>query len=208
MLLKDRLRRLVDVDTRAGRVFGLVVQFLILLSLVTFCIETLPDLTEGQREALRMIETSTVALFTLEYVVRVAAAARPGAYIFSFFGVIDLLAILPFYVARGLDLRAVRVVRLFRVLRTLKLVRYSRAVARFRAALGEVREELALFAFLTVMVLFLASVGIYYCEREAQPDVFTSVFDAMWWSVATLTTVGYGDIYRLPPWASCSRLSC
>ena len=190
------LRRLVeDSDTPAGRAFDITVQALILVSLVTFSLETLPNLSDSARAWLHWIEVGTVVVFSVEYVLRVLVAQRKAAYIFSFFGIVDLLAILPFYLRTGLDLRSVRALRLVRLVRILKLARYSRALRRFHLAFVEAREELLLYLGATAILMFLASVGIYYCENSAQPEAFGSVFDALWWSVATFTTVGYGDVY-------------
>ena len=116
---------------------------------------------------------------------------------FSFYGLIDLASILPFYVARGVDLRAIRAFRLLRLLRLLKLVRYSRALERFRRAFHDIRAELTLFLATCTIVVYLSSVGIYYFESRVQPETFGSVFHSMWWAIATLTTVGYGDVYPI-----------
>ncbi|MBE9080534.1 ion transporter [Romeria aff. gracilis LEGE 07310] len=95
----------------------------------------------------------------------------------------------------SIDLRSLRIFRLFRLARMLKLLRYGRAVDHFRMAFITIRTELTLFLITCAFVIYLASVGIYYFERVAQPETFGSVFDCMWWAVATLTTVGYGDVY-------------
>ncbi len=193
---KARIRSVVqETETPLGRSFDLTIQTLIVLSVVSFSIETLPDLSPTARQVLRGIEVATVAAFTAEYGLRFWLAERKWAFVFSFYGIVDLLAIAPFYIVRGLDLRSIRVFRLFRLLRLLKVTRYSRAVSRFRQAFGDIRSELAVFLVACVFVVYVASVGIYYFESKAQPDVFGSVFSSMWWAVATLTTVGYGDAY-------------
>jgi voltage-gated potassium channel len=192
------LRRVVEQnDTKWGRVFDLVVQLLIVISLVSFSIETLPHLSPETQRWLRYIEIFTVAAFTIEYLLRLVVAKRKLSYIFSFFGLVDLLAILPFYLAPAYDLRSVRAFRLLRLFRAFKMARYSKAVQRFHRAFLIAREELVLFLLVTVMLLFLAAVGIYYFEHEAQPEKFASVFHSLWWSVITLMTVGYGDIYPI-----------
>lgn len=186
-----------DSDTRAGKAFDLGIQVVIVFSLICFSIETLPDLSTATRRILKWIEIASVAIFTVEYLARVYVASNKRAFIFSFFGIIDLLAILPFYLSTGLDLRSLRAFRLLRLVRILKLARYSAAARRFHRAFIIAREELALFLFATLIVIYLAGVGIYHFEYPAQPKVFSSVFHSLWWAVATLTTVGYGDVYPI-----------
>jgi len=184
-----------DSDTRAGRLFDLTVQALVLISLVSFSIETLPNLGNRTIQTLRWIEIVTVGLFTIEYVLRLAVADRKLGFAFSFFGIVDLVAILPFYLALGIDLRSIRVVRFLRLFRILKLGRYSRAIQRFHRALLIAREDLILFGVVALILLYVSAVGIYFFERQAQPEQFASIFHSLWWAIVTLTTVGYGDVY-------------
>jgi voltage-gated potassium channel len=127
----------------------------------------------------------------------VLVADRKLRFVFSFFGLVDLLAILPFYIATGVDLRSARALRMIRLVRVLKVARYSAAVARLGLAFRLAREELLLFLGASLIVVYVAAVGIYYFENPAQPDAYASVFHAMWWAVVTLTTVGYGDVYPI-----------
>ena len=192
------LKRMVEQsDTRAGRWFDAVVFALIVVSLITFSIETLPNLPPPAAAMLYWIEFATVLLFTGEYLLRLAVADSRWRFVRSFFGVLDLVAILPFYLAAGVDLRAVRTFRLLRLLRILKLTRYSDAVRRLRRASGIVREELVLFLNVALILIFLSAVGIYYFEHDRQPEHFASVFHSLWWAVVTLTTVGYGDMFPI-----------
>ena len=115
-------------DTKWGRVFALTVQFLIALSMVTFSIETLPNLSDQVKTVLWTVELVTVGLFTVEYLLRVYVADHRLRFVTSFFGIVDLLAILPFYLSLGIDLRSIRAFRLLRLFRIFKLARYSRAV--------------------------------------------------------------------------------
>jgi len=174
-----------------------LIQLLIILSLISFALETLPNLSETQREILSVFEITTVLVFTVEYLIRLYFTVPRRSYAFSFFGLIDLVAILPFYIAGGIDLRTVRACRLLRLFRLLKLARYSSAMQRYHRAFMIAREELILFGFTALIMFYLASVGIYYFEHTAQPETFASVFHSFWWAVATLTTVGYGDIYPI-----------
>jgi voltage-gated potassium channel len=184
-----------DTESFSGKVFAFTIQLLIITSLVTFTIDTLPDLSSDTKELLYHIEVFTVIVFTVEYLLRIVVAEKKSAFIFSFYGMVDLVAILPFYLSTGLDLRAVRVFRLLRLVRILKLFRYNQAVKRFHRALIIAKEELILFGFVAVIMLYLSAVGIYYFENAAQPDQFKSVIHSLWWAVTTLTTVGYGDMF-------------
>ncbi|WP_444894099.1 ion transporter [Microbulbifer sp. TRSA001] len=189
-------RRLIDnYESKSGKYFSIFIQCLIVASLVSFSISTIPDLTQSQKGFLHAFEVFSVIVFTVEYLGRVYVAKNKLNFIFSFYGLIDLLAFLPFYIASGLDLRALRVVRLFQVFRVLKLLRYSKAVARFSRAFRMVKEELVLFGVTALILLYLAAVGIYYFENTAQSEQFKSIFHSLWWAVTTLTTVGYGDMY-------------
>lgn len=190
------VKRMVETsDTLAGRVFDFTIQGLIVVSLISFAVETLPDLSPGTQRTLHVLEVAIVSIFTAEYLLRIAVANRKLRFIFSFFGLVDLLAILPFYIASGIDLRSIRVLRLLRLFRTLKVLRYGRAVQRLRTAFALAKEDLVLFFAASLLMLYVSAVGIYYFERSAQPEVFASVFHSLWWAVATLTTVGYGDVY-------------
>ncbi|WP_328187845.1 ion transporter [Marinobacter sp. OP 3.4] len=170
---------------------------LILFSVVTFSIGTLPNLSPTTKAFLYYSEIVVVGLFSIEYLCRIYISTQKLRFIFSFYGLIDLLAILPFYLGLFIDLRALRLVRLLRLLRILKLARYNLAIFRFVRAIYLAKEELIIFTIASFVLLFLAAVGIYHFEHEAQPEVFRSILDALWWAVATLTTVGYGDIYPI-----------
>jgi voltage-gated potassium channel len=198
MSLKQKIRDVVDdVDSTVGKVFSNFIQALIILSLVTFSLDTLPDLSEPARKILDLIEVITVGIFTVEYLLRILVAERRIRFIFSFLGLVDLISILPFYIVAGLDLRSLRVFRLFRLVRILKLVRYNEAIKRFYRAFVIAKEELILFGIVALILLYLSAVGIYYFENSAQPEHFRSVFHSLWWAVVTLTTVGYGDVYPI-----------
>ena len=182
-----------------GRSVILLLYGLIGLSTISIGIETLPGLPSWATSLLGVGEVITVAVFTVEYVLRIAITANRLAYVRSFFGIVDLLAILPFYLSLGIDLRALRAFRLLRLFRLFKIARYHNAIGRLGRAISMVREELIVFATVAVFTLYLCGIGIYYFEHAAQPKVFASVFDGMWWAAVTLTTVGYGDVYPVTP---------
>ena len=170
------LRSIVeDNTTRTGRVFDLGIQLLIVYSLITFSIETVPGLSPETSSFLQRSEVVVVAIFTIEYLLRVLVATNRLGFVFSFFGLIDLCAILPFYLSTGLDLRSLRSLRFLRLFRLLKLVRYSVAIRRLHHAFLLAKEEVVMFLGVTLILLFLAATGIYYFEHEAQPAKFASV---------------------------------
>lgn len=182
-------------DTKEGKIFDLFIQFFIILSLVTFSIDTLPNLSVGLRNILRVLEIITVMTFSIEYLLRIFVADKKLHFVFSFYGIIDLLAILPFYLRLGIDLRSIRSIRMLRLFRMFKFVRYSKAICRLHRAFSIIKEELVLFFVTTCILLYLSAAGIYFFENAAQPDAFKSIFHSLWWATITLTTVGYGDIY-------------
>lgn len=177
-----------------GRKVVLALQGLIVLSVLSIGIETLPGLRPGVSRALAALETVTIIVFTAEYLVRLVVTPRPLRYVFSFWGLIDLLAILPYYLLTGVDLRSLRAFRLLRLFRLFKLTRYTAAADRLAVALRGVVGELALFTCVALVITYICALCIYYFEHDAQPEAFASVFHAMWWAAVTLTTVGYGDV--------------
>jgi voltage-gated potassium channel len=197
-MLKSKLRSIIeDNTTRKGKIFDYTIQVLILLSLVSFSFETLPDNSKEIRELLRIFEYFCVIIFSIEYVLRIYVSEKPLNYIFSFYGIIDLLSILPFYLTSTIDLRAFRIFRIFRIFRAFKLIRYNKALRRFSLAFTIIKEEVVLFFMVTLILVFLSASGIYFFENEAQPDVFSSLFASLWWAIVTLTTVGYGDVFPI-----------
>ncbi|MEM1082031.1 MAG: ion transporter [Pseudomonadota bacterium] len=172
-----------------------IIAALIVFSAVCFALETLPNVRPTTLQFLHYSEVLVVAVFTIEYLYRIFSAPSKRRFIFSFYGLVDLIAILPFYLATALDLRSLRLLRLLRVLRLLKLARYHKAFNRLARAIRLAREELVIFSLATLVFIYLAAVGIYYFEHPVQPEVYRSVFDSLWWAVTSLTTVGYGDMY-------------
>jgi voltage-gated potassium channel len=194
----DRLKSFIDhPETAGGRAFDIFIQAMVVISVVAYSVETLPNLNSDIRLFLDGLEAFTVTVFTIEYCLRLLVAKPKHKYVFSFFGLIDLCAILPYYFSLGVDLRTVRAVRLIRLVRLLKLARYNSAMRRFHLALSIAREEIILFAGVTLILLYFAAIGIHHFESESQPETFGSVFHCLWWAVVTLTTVGYGDVYPI-----------
>ncbi|MBO6879786.1 ion transporter [Winogradskyella sp.] len=196
--MKETVKSIVEYnDNKLSKSFAVFIQVLIVLSVITFSIETLPNLKPQTKVILNSIEIFCVIIFTLEYLARIYVADNKPKFIFSFFGLIDFFAILPFYLSFGVDLRSLRVLRMFRLFRLLKLVRYNKAMRHFTKAMILAKEQIVLFMGVTLVLIYFAAIGIYYFENEAQPEHFSSIFDSLWWSIVTLTTVGYGDVYPI-----------
>lgn len=188
---------LEDSTTKIGRRFEIFIQTLILLSVVSFSLDTIPNISEELSQILQGFEIFSISIFSIEYLLRIYVSKKPLQYIFSFYGFIDLIAILPFYLNGVLDLRFLRAFRILRIFRVVRLIKYNDALKRFKKAFAIVKEEIVLFFLITIVLVFITSAGIYYFEHEAQPEVFKSVFHSAWWSIVTLTTVGYGDVYPI-----------
>ena len=179
---------------------------LIIANVAAVALETVPDFSQRYGDELTAFETVSVLVFSLEYLLRLWVCTEhprmPGEkplrtrlrFMATPFAVIDLLAILPFFLALFMPAIDLRILRVFRLLRLLKLARYSPALATLARVL--VDERRALLAALLIMLglIMIASTAIYHAERSAQPEAFGSIPQAMWWALATLTTVGYGDV--------------
>ncbi len=190
----------------AGWIFNLVIILLIALSVVNVFIATF-NLPEDFREVLAGIEMITVIIFSVEYLLRLwttndlypelSPLRARLRYVFSLMSLIDLLAILPFYLPFLLpaNLISLRSLRLFRLLRILKMNRYTDELVSIGEVFKEKAHQLLASIFMVSLMLIIASLLIYNVEHDVQPDRFENAFSGIWWAVATLTTVGYGDIY-------------
>ena len=183
---------------------------LILLNITAVCLESIKDIGNKYEKSFYYFEMFSVFIFGIEYLLRVwSAPAREDLgqgssfikrlkYIFSFTGLIDFVAIIPSIITYfgGLDLRWLRVLRL---LRLLKISNYSSAIEDFFSAIMADWRSFTAALYLVLVALFLSSALMYIAENESQPDKFSSIPETMWWSLITLTTVGYGDVSPITP---------
>lgn len=209
MQIKKRLFEIIQAanpNDKASRVFDISLMTLIIFNVFLVIADTFV-LPETLKKISSTIETVSVIIFSIEYVLRIWTAdllfpdkkvwkARLK-YVFSFLALIDLMAIVPFYLPFFIrvDLRVLRILRIIRLLRVFKLNRYTNAITSVFVVFKNKKDELLSSVFVVVLLMIIASVLMFSIENEAQPQVFRNAFDALWWALATLTTVGYGDIY-------------
>ena len=189
-----------EADTKAGKAFDVALLIAIFLSVLTVVLETVPAIKEHQGSLLVAAEWTFTVLFTIEYVARLICAPRPLVYARSFFGLVDLISILPSYVlALGFSptIAVVRAVRLLRVFRVLKLGHMLSEASTLRQALWASRSKIAVF--LTFVIISVTLIGTAMYTIEGEESGFTSVPESMYWAVVTMTTVGYGDIAPVTP---------
>ena len=163
-------------------------------------IESEPSLSPSFKKFLSLFELFSIAVFSIEYILRTAHSLRKKkGYNFSFFGIIDLFSILPFYLQSlvGFDGRFIRIFRLFRVSRILKLGRFSKSFELLAKGINNVKTELYLTFSIAFVMLFFSAAGMYFIEGEVQPETFSSIRASFWWAVASLTGVGFEEIYPI-----------
>ncbi len=206
-LYSHNLRKGRNVSITESAIF-----LLIILNVVAIIVESFPDIESRYRHFFYLFEVVSVVIFSVEYLIRIwlaplrypelAAGAARWKFITSTYGLIDLFAILPFYLPYlvTLDGRLLRILRLLRIVRVFKLNRYSRSMQLVGDVFREVKNDLIVTLMVCLMLLLVASSIMFYLEHDAQPTRFTTILDSFWWAVATLTTVGYGDIYPITGW--------
>ncbi len=211
MSFRKRLYVLVDEDSRIGNVFNTLIILLIVLNMVAIILESVKSLQDQYDFWFEAFESFCLVIFTIEYVVRISTADyvfpqykgwRPFTkYIFSFMALVDLLSILPslllILLPQGLlaEMQFIRMLRIMRVFRVLKITRYSNSLRMMGDVLKEKSGELSITIFVALILMVIASTLMYYAEHTTQPDQFPDIVHAFWWAIATLTTVGYGDVY-------------
>jgi len=212
--LKQRLYRLLEAghpNDKASLLVDWCLITLIIANVTMVALETMPELVLDWRTEFLMFDIFSVAVFTVEYVARLWVCTEhpplshyPAAKVRLHFArrplmLIDLIAILPSYISLFFPFMDLRLLRIFRLLRLLKLARYSPALSTLMQVVLDERRALGAALLIMAGLIMVAATGIYYAERAAQPDAFGNIPQAMWWALATLTTVGYGDVVPITP---------
>ncbi|MGD1846068.1 MAG: ion transporter [Salibacteraceae bacterium] len=197
-------------DSWSRRVDILIIG-LIFLNILAVILESVEWIETAYYDWFYVLEMVSIGIFSIEYLLRLWSITEKKGfhhpilgrikYIFSFLSLVDLLAVLPAYLPLLLtvDTRIFRAIRVLRLFRILKLYRYNRAFNHIAAVFRSTREELVISLSAVLTLLVVASCLMYFIEHDVQPDAFGSIPETMWWGVATLTTVGYGDVYPITP---------
>ena len=187
--MRDKINfYLNDTKNKIAIGIDIFIYSIIFLTVIDHGLQTMPSMAK-YHDILERWEIVPIVVFSLEYILRIYSSPKRLGFIFSFWGLVDLLAIIPYYLGLPADLREIR------VLRFLSLLKYEPAALNISKAFNRIKKELIIFSLLAIFMLYVSAVGIYHFENPVQPENFTDIFHSMWWAVATLTTVGYGDIY-------------
>lgn len=196
-ILRQKIYILIyGTNTPAGKLFDILLLVLIMCSLMTIMLETIEEVNSAFHNELLVAEWIFTVLFTVEYILRIYCIDKPFKYIFSFYGIIDLLAILPmylsFFIAGGKVLSNIRTLRLFRLFRILKLFSFLEESTKLKIALLSSRPKIIVFLYTVVVISFTVGTLMYFIEGPEHG--FKNIPTSIYWTIITLTTVGYGDI--------------
>jgi len=215
-MTQQKIAKILDLPTKrynASWWFDLIIASLIILNFSLFILETVESFRAKYKSILDIIEVCSLSIFTLEYIMRIYAAPKSIEFknkknprihfIKSFYGIIDLVAILPGLLLRFFGIyfpsNAIRILRLLKVFRLFKLSRYFAAIKIMGKVLQKKKEQMIIAITMLMLLLMLSSIVMYYVENSKNAENFSSIPATMWWAVATLTTVGYGDISPITP---------
>lgn len=214
MKRKKRIFEILELATAgdtSSRIFDIFIITLIILNVIAVILQSMKSLDSRYAQLFWRFEIFSIAVFTVEYLLRLWSCTTDENIRMSIRGrikfaltplaLVDLFAILPFYIPMviPIDLRFIRILRLSRLFRMFKMTRYSRAFRTIGNVIKKSKEELAITLLVMAVLLLLSSSVMYIVERDVQPEVFSSIPAALWWGVATLTTVGYGDVCPITP---------
>jgi len=200
---QNRIHEVIfEADTPAGKFFDISLLVFICASVIVVILDSVHSLHDKYGDMFLMLEWIFTAYFTIEYILRVVSVARPRAYIFSFFGIIDFLATIPTYlslfIAAGHYFVIIRLLRLLRIFRLFKLTRFMKEGRVITSALKESQPKLTVFLFFVMLMVVLFGALMYVIEG-AQNEAFKDIPTSIYWAIVTLTTVGYGDISPVTP---------
>lgn len=185
-----------EADTPMGKWFDLLLIFVILLSVILVMLESVKEIDAQYHRQLLALEWVVTIFFTIEYIARIISIKKPAKYIFSFYGIIDFLSTIPLYLsyvfAGSQVFLALRAFRLLRVFRILKLVKFIGEASQLREALRASRTKIVVFIYVVLILSVILGTTMYLIESDEAG--FTSIPRSIYWTIVTLTTVGYGDI--------------
>lgn len=214
MTFRRRIYLTLEPTEKGGileRVFELLLIVIIVLNILAIVCESIKEVHQQYAHIFHQFEVFSVIFFTVEYLLRIYSIVENKRFsdpitgrikfITTPMALIDLMAFFPFYLSfLPLDLRFLRIFRLMGLFRMFKVARYMHALSMFKKVIYDRREQLVLSIIFILFILIIISTTMYYVEREAQPEKFTSIPATMWWGIATLTTVGYGDMVPITMW--------
>jgi len=213
MTLRRRLYLTLEPTEKGGlleRIFEFVLVSIIIMNILAILLDSVGEIHDDYKQVFQNFEIFTIVFFTLEYVARIYSIVENPKYkdpikgrlkfIIQPIAIIDLLAFVPFYFAfLTVDLRFLRIFRLMVLFRLFKIARYLHALTIFKKVLADRKEQLVLSFLFILFILVIISFIMFYVEHDYQPDKFTSIPATMWWGIATITTVGYGDLVPITP---------